>query len=118
MLGCIGKVKGKTIALIRHPAALEDDCRRADIVIAPLQRRPRLQGARVVIDRRALQNDGAHALYFDGLSISTESVADDERQPAWVRERPGAAGVAGRQRYAATSATGECERAPGRRRRR
>ena len=35
LLGCIGKVKGKTIALIRHPAALEEDCRIADIVIAP-----------------------------------------------------------------------------------
>jgi competence protein ComEC len=34
-LGCIGVVKGKTVALIRHPGALEEDCRIADIVIAP-----------------------------------------------------------------------------------
>jgi len=31
----IGVVKGKTAALIRHPGALEEDCRLADIVIAP-----------------------------------------------------------------------------------
>ena len=35
LLGCIGTVKGKTVALIRHPGALEEDCRRAHIVIAP-----------------------------------------------------------------------------------
>ena len=35
LLGCIGTVKGKTVALIRHPGALEEDCRLADIVIAP-----------------------------------------------------------------------------------
>jgi hypothetical protein len=34
-LGSIGVVKGKTVALIRHPGALEEDCRIADIVIAP-----------------------------------------------------------------------------------
>ena len=35
LAGCIGKVKGKIVAVIRHPAALEEDCRIADIVIAP-----------------------------------------------------------------------------------
>ena len=35
LIGCIGKVKGKTIAVVRHPAALEEDCRIADIVVAP-----------------------------------------------------------------------------------
>ena len=38
-LGCIGTVKGRTVALVRHPAALEEDCRVADIVIAPLHGR-------------------------------------------------------------------------------
>jgi len=28
-------VKGKKVALVRHAAALEDDCRSADTVIAP-----------------------------------------------------------------------------------
>jgi len=31
--------------------------------------------ARVVVDRRALQAEGAHALYIEGLSIRSESVA-------------------------------------------
>ena len=62
LLGCIGKVKGKTIAVVRHPAALEEDCRIADIVIAPFSVGKGCEAAaRVVIDRRALQTEGAHS---------------------------------------------------------
>ena len=53
---------GKTIALIRHPAALEEDCRIADIVIAPFSVGKGCSTARVVVDRRALQAEGAHAI--------------------------------------------------------
>src|SRR5680860_818641 len=45
-LGCIGRVKGKTVALIRHPGALEEDCRVADIVIAPFTVGKRCRAAR------------------------------------------------------------------------
>jgi len=52
----------QTIALIRHPAALEEDCRIADIVIAPFSVGKGCSTARVVVDRRALQAEGAHAI--------------------------------------------------------
>jgi competence protein ComEC len=88
LLGCIGKVKGKTIALVRHPAALEEDCRTADIVIAPFSvGRACLAAARVVVDRRALQSAGAHALYVEGLSIRSESVAETRGRRPWVPDR-------------------------------
>jgi competence protein ComEC len=76
-LGCIGRVKGKTVALIRHPGALEEDCRTADIVIAPFTIGKRCRAARVIADRRMLKARGAHALYIEGLSIRTETVAGD-----------------------------------------
>ncbi|MGH6824647.1 ComEC/Rec2 family competence protein [Methyloceanibacter sp.] len=87
LLGCIGKVKGKTIALIRHPAALEEDCRIADIVIAPFSVGKGCSTARVVVDRRALQAEGAHAIYIEGLSIRSESVAETRGRRPWVPER-------------------------------
>jgi competence protein ComEC len=87
LLGCIGKFKGKTVALIKHPAALEDDCRMADIVITPFSVGRACEEARVVVDRRALQLEGAHALYFDGLSIRKESVAETRGRRPWVPER-------------------------------
>jgi competence protein ComEC len=62
-LGCIGVVKGKTVALIRHPGALEEDCRVADIVIAPFTISRKCRAARVMVDRRMLKAKGAHALY-------------------------------------------------------
>ena len=54
LLGCIGKVKGKTVALVRQPAALEEDCRLADIVIAPFTVGKGCRAARVVVDRKML----------------------------------------------------------------
>jgi competence protein ComEC len=87
LTGCIGKVKGKTIALIRHPAALEEDCRIADIVIAPFSVGKGCRTARVVVDRPALQTQGAHAIYIEGLSIRSESVAETRGRRPWVPER-------------------------------
>ena len=87
LLGCIGKVKGKTIAFLRHPAALAEDCRTADIVIAAFSVGKSCKAARVVVDRRALHSAGAHALYIEGLSIRSESVAETRGRRPWVPKR-------------------------------
>ena len=84
-LGCIGTVKGKTVALIRHPGALEEDCRLADIVIAPFTIGKTCRAARVVIDRSVLKAHGAHALYLEGLSIRTETVANRRGHRPWTQ---------------------------------
>ncbi len=86
-LGCIGLVKGKTVALIRHPGALEEDCRLADIVIAPFTVGKKCRAARVIVDRRRLKAEGAHALYIEGLSIRTETVAAARGRRPWVPDR-------------------------------
>jgi competence protein ComEC len=85
-LGCIGKVKGKIVALIRDPGALEEDCRLAQIVIAPFSIGKQCRAARVVVDRRMLKAQGAHALYIQGLSIRTETVAAARGKRPWVRD--------------------------------
>ncbi|MGH6736308.1 MAG: ComEC/Rec2 family competence protein [Methyloceanibacter sp.] len=83
-LGCIGQVKGKTVALVRHPGALEEDCRVADIVIAPFTIQKRCR-TRVIVDRRMLREAGAHALYIEGLSIRAETVAQARGKRPWAR---------------------------------
>jgi competence protein ComEC len=88
-LGCIGRVKGKTVALVRDVGALEEDCRTADIVIAPFTIGTRCRAARVVIDRRKLKEGGAHALYIEGLSIRTETVTEARGQRPWNRHGDG-----------------------------
>ncbi len=89
VLGCIGTVKGKVVALIRHPAALEEDCRFADILIAPFTVSKRCRAARVIVDRRALKESGAQALYIEGLSIRAVSVASARGRRPWVRMHEG-----------------------------
>jgi competence protein ComEC len=86
LLGCIGTVKGKVVALIRHPAALEEDCRIADIVIAPFTIGRKCRAARVIVDRRMLKQGGAQALYIEGLSIRAVSVASARGHRPWVPE--------------------------------
>jgi competence protein ComEC len=76
LLGCIGTVKGKTVALIRHPVA--------DIVIAPFTIGKTCRAARVIVDRRMLKSEGASALYIEGLSIRTETVAAARGRRPWV----------------------------------
>lgn len=94
-LGCIGKVKGKTVALIRHPGALDEDCRVADIVIAPFTVGRKCRAARVIVDRSALRAHGAHALYIEGLSIRTETVAAKRGRRPWApHSKPGIAAAA------------------------
>ena len=65
LLGCIGKVKGETIALIRHPAALEEDYPTPTSSSRPFSVGKGWSTARVVVDRRVLQAEGAHALYIE-----------------------------------------------------
>jgi len=86
-LGCIGRVKGKVVALVRHPGALEEDCRVADIVIARFTV-SKCRAARVIVDHRALKHGGAHALYIEGLSIRTETVTNARGNRPWTRGAP------------------------------
>jgi competence protein ComEC len=85
--GCIGSVKGKIVALIRQEGAVEEDCRVADIVIAPFTIGSKCRAARVIVDRRVLRREGAHALFIEGLSIRTETVAASRGNRPWVPKR-------------------------------
>ncbi len=94
-LGCIGQVKGKTIALIRESGALAEDCRTADIVIAPFKLGKACKAPRVVVDKTALSAKGAHALYIGALSIRTETVAERRGSRPWSRSGPAPAAARG-----------------------
>jgi hypothetical protein len=70
-----------------HPAALEDDCRFADIVIAPFTIGKRCRAARVIIHRRRLQAEGPMRFTSSALSIRAESVAEARGRRPWVPDR-------------------------------
>jgi competence protein ComEC len=92
-LGCVAAVKGKTIALVRHPAALEEDYRKVDIVVAPFTVGKRYGSAHMVLDRKRLSAEGAHAFYLDGHSMRFETVAAARGRRPWSSEAPARAPI-------------------------
>lgn len=62
--GCVARFRdGTRIAVGASPAAFEDDCRRAAVVVSRHRAPPWCRDSAMVIDRNALAAGGAHALY-------------------------------------------------------
>lgn len=87
-LGCLYRPAGRpqTVALVRDPAALAEDCAVADIVVAFVPvRRPCPAG--LVIDRFDLARAGAHALYLDGDSVIVRTAVAGVGDRPWAARR-------------------------------
>ncbi len=89
-LGCIYQARGLMVALVRHPAALADDCSIADVVVSTVPVRRPCPSAKRVIDRFDLWRQGGHALWLDGGRVRVESVNSRRGRRPWV-VRPQAA---------------------------
>lgn len=113
--GCLAEVKGVTLAIARHPAALIDDCARSRILVIGMPRPKWCTQPDRVIDLFALRDGGTHALYIgrEGqLRVETVAAARGNRpwSPAPKREgqaRAYAAQNAERARIAAFAAPRE-----------
>ncbi|WP_072391249.1 ComEC/Rec2 family competence protein [Hyphomicrobium sp. CS1GBMeth3] len=63
--GCTAATRGLRVAIARHPAAIAEDCAKADIVISE-PRPPRgCTAPMAVIDRWTLRREGTHAIYLE-----------------------------------------------------
>lgn len=62
--GCIAHRQNQTIAFVEHPAALERDCKTADIILAPFPVSWECEAW--VIDKFDVWRHGGHILYPDG----------------------------------------------------
>ena len=88
-LACIYHRARRTIALVRDSLALEEECRRADIVVATVPVRGRIcRTAALVIDRFDLWREGAHALWISESGISVKTVQGERGARPWVLRRP------------------------------
>jgi competence protein ComEC len=88
-LGCLYRLHGRTIALVRQPVALSEDCAAADVVVSFEPVRIPCRTGTAVIDRFDLWRNGAHAIWIDedGV-IDIESVRDRRGDRPWVIGRP------------------------------
>ena len=85
--GCIWTRVDATVALVRDPRALFEDCRQADIVVALVPVRVRCPSAAMVVDRFDLWRKGAHALYIEPGGARLVTVADSRGDRPWTRRR-------------------------------
>ncbi|CAK0743948.1 competence protein ComEC [uncultured Gammaproteobacteria bacterium] len=81
-LGCLYRVRGQVVALIRDAQALAEDCASAGMVVAPMVAR-RCRAGRV-IDLWSLRRGGAHALYLrDGGRVEVHTVREWRGRRLW-----------------------------------
>lgn len=87
-LGCIYRLEDLVVALVRDPAALPEDCRRATAVIATVPVRRACPSATLVIDRFSVWRDGGHAVWIDHGSAHAVSVREARGARPWVPGPP------------------------------
>jgi competence protein ComEC len=86
--GCIAHVKGATVAVARHPAAVADDCLNADILILDDPKPSDCAVPSTVIDVFDRWRNGAYALYLGRDETSPEPKVRFETVAAHRGERP------------------------------
>jgi competence protein ComEC len=83
-LGCLYRTGGRLVALVREPAALPEDCRTADLVVAQVPSWRLCHGKARIIDRIDLWRHGGHAVWFDEDRIRVETVDGSRGERPWV----------------------------------
>jgi competence protein ComEC len=89
-LGCTTTVKGLVVAVAHHPAALGDDCTRAQILVLSFPRPRGCEASGLLIDMFDVRDKGTHALYIASDRIRVQSVAETRGDRPWsaTRRRP------------------------------
>ena len=85
-VGCIGRVNGVVVAIARQPALLQEDCRRADILVTRVEVRTGCNKPGLIVDpvRSSRQGKFAIRIGVDG-SIDSTSVTDFQGRRPWSR---------------------------------
>ena len=89
-LGCIRRGGERTVAFVRDPRALDEDCRRADLVVSAVPTWDLCRGPEAVVDRFDLWRNGSHAIWLEPDGARIESVAGVRGARPWVAQRGGA----------------------------
>ncbi|MEZ5907389.1 MAG: ComEC/Rec2 family competence protein [Hyphomicrobiaceae bacterium] len=87
-VACTARVKGQLLSVVRHPAALGEDCQRAAIVLMTLHRALPCPAPRLVIDLRRLERLGAHAIYVRSDRLQVVTVAEWRGVRPWSQVEP------------------------------
>ena len=84
-IGCIYRAAGHTVALVKHRAALGEDCAVATVLISRVPIRPyACRRPLAVIDRFKLWREGPHALWLTPGAVRMESVRRSTGRRPWT----------------------------------
>lgn len=84
-LGCIYRMGGHKVALVRDARALGEDCAKATAIIATIPARRRCKSPGLIIDRFDLWRKGAHALSLLPGRIEVDTVRGRQGARPWTR---------------------------------
>ncbi len=83
--GCTFAIKGASLSVAETAAALDEDCRRAAILVVRFALERACTGPRLVLDLARLQRDGGHRLYLKrNGTIAIETVAAHRGRRPWT----------------------------------
>jgi competence protein ComEC len=89
--GCLYEAKGKKVLFLSMSVTDDFDCSIADVIVSTEARNgdQLCRGSETIfIDRRDIQREGAHALYFmDNGDIKTETVRQKRGERPWTGKR-------------------------------
>jgi len=86
-LGCIQRRQGRTLAFVRDPRALDEDCGRAALVVSAVPAWDLCPAPGTVVDRFDLWRGGGHAIWLEPGGVRVESVAGARGARPWVARR-------------------------------
>lgn len=75
---------GLSVTLNTHPLALAEDCAKANVLITPVTHSPECEGPEAVIDKKALDLNGAHAVYLEKSGPRIVHTRDIRGERPWT----------------------------------
>ncbi|MCB1520607.1 MAG: ComEC/Rec2 family competence protein [Hyphomicrobiaceae bacterium] len=88
-IGCTATVKGMRISVARHPAAIAEDCARADILVLDVPVPKGCESPAAIVDFFAARTKGTHAIYIERpRGIRIETVAERRGIRPWAPAHP------------------------------
>ncbi len=84
---CLSMVKGRLLSFIAKPDAIQEDCRHAAILVAPMDIRVPCPAPKIILDRGALWERGAAAITILSSGMVVETASQERGVRPWAPER-------------------------------
>jgi competence protein ComEC len=81
---CLAQIKGQLVSFIAKPDAIQEDCQRASILVAPMDIRVPCPAPKLIFDKGALWEKGSAAITILGSGLAVSTAADSRGVRPWA----------------------------------